>query len=836
VIIEKLKLYYPKKTHMSWIQNACLTITFIVCANLCSYAQIDTEFWFAAPDITSSAAKDVPIYLRITSFKDAGTVTLSQPAGGGLPIQTINLPANSSVTVNLTPWLNSIECGPGNAVQNRGLRISSTAQISAYYEINNNGLNPEFFVLKGQNALGNQFFISSQNFANNGNATPTPFSSFTIVATEDNTSVTIVPTRALVGRAPNVPFTITLNRGQTYPAVAASTLAAQRLDGSTVSATKPIAITLADDFISAPGFPCGDLIGDQTIPTSVIGTEYIATRGYLLGTLEKIFITATVNGTTVRKDGIVIASLNAGQTHVSDVTNASTYIQSSSPVYVYQVSGIGCEYGSAILPPINCTGSLSTTFAKGTSRSIYLNAFVRSGGENFFRVNGNPNIIRATDFVVVPGTSGQWLSTSVLLNLNIPLDSPIRITNARTFFHLGVLAGNDREGTAYGFFSSFNNNYANVSTPTPLICDGGFIQLNADTLLTATYSWTGPNGFTSNQQNPVINNATTINAGKYFCTVTLPGCGAQVDSLVIGIGGVKRSIVIDTICEGDDYDGYTTSGIFIDTLKTSLGCDSIRTLTLTVKPRALSNTTQTICEGQNVFGYTSTGIYIDTLVAANGCDSVRTLDLTVLPRSRTTIRQTICFGQTFLGYSLAGTYRDTLVAANGCDSIRTLVLRVDTEPFPNLGPDKELCNGDTLVLFPGNYTTYLWQDNSTNSSFVARQAGNYSVTVSNACGSATDNINIRVVDCVILFPNAFTPNGDGRNDLFKILNAFNLKDYSLSIFNRWGQMVYSTNDFTQGWNGEIKGLPQNPDTFVYYCRYTKDGKPVTVKGSFSLIR
>lgn len=821
---------------MSWIRNACLVLTCLFCANLSSYAQIDTEFWFAAPDITSAGGRDVPIYLRITSFGETSTVTVSQPAGGGLPVQTFTLQPNSSTTINLTPWLASIECS-ANAVQNKGVRISATAQISAYYEVNNNGLNPEFFVLKGRNALGNQFFISSQNIgSNNSTLNPAPLSSFTIAASEDNTNVTIIPSKAIVGRPAGVPFTITLNRGQSYSAVAVSNAASQHLEGSSINATKPVSVMLADDFLTTPGQPCADLIGDQTIPVNVIGTEYIATKGYLFGSIEKLFILATANATTIRKDGVVIATINAGQTVVTDLTNTSTYIQSSSPVYVYQLSGIGCEYGSAILPPINCTGSLSTTFAKGTSRTIYLNAFIRSGGENFFRVNGNPNVIRGTDFTPVPGTSGQWLSTSVILNLSIPLDSPVTISNSRTFFHLGVLAGNDREGTAYGFFSSFNNNYANASTPTPLVCDGGRIELKADTLLTATYSWTGPAGFTSNLQNPVINNASPSNAGKYYLTVSLPGCGNQLDSVTIGIGGIKRATVNEIICEGDDYDGYTASGTYIDTLQTSLGCDSIRTLNLTVLARSNFNTAQVICEGQSVYGYTTTGIYIDTLVAANGCDSIRRLDLTVLPRGRSTIRETICRGQSYLGYTTAGTYRDTLVAANGCDSIRTLILTVDVPATPNLGPDRELCNGDTIQLFPGNYTTYLWQDNSTNSTYIASQGGNYSVTVGNACGTASDNVNIRVVDCVVVFPNAFTPNGDGRNDLFKILNAFNLKDYSLMIFNRWGQMVYSTTDFTQGWNGEIKGQPQNPDTFVYYCRYTKDGKSIFTKGSFVLIR
>lgn len=825
---------------MNWISKTFLLFTFFFAISQTSFAQIDTEFWFAAPDVTSASNKDRPILLRITSFEQAAVVTISQPAGGGLPTQTINLPPNTSTSVNLTSWINLVECAPGNVVQNKGIHITSSAQISAYYEVNNvniTGLNPELFVLKGQNALGNEFYISSQNFGANGNGTPTPYSSFNIVATENNTTVTIIPSKSIVGHAAGVPFTITLNKGQTYAAIATSQAANQHLDGSKVSSDKPIAITLADDFIGSPGYPCADLIGDQTIPVNVTGTEYIATKGYLDGSLEKIYVTATANGTTVSQDGTAVGTINAGQTLQLTISNASTYILASNPVYVYQVSGIYCELGSAILPPIKCTGSLSTTFAKSTNRQIYLNLFIINGGQSFFKVNGNSNIITADKFTPVPGTSNQWVSASISLPGGIAaLDSPITVTNSRTFFHVGVLQGNDREGTSYGFFSSFNNNYANAKTTTPFICDGGTIALQADTLLTATYSWTGPNGFTSNQQNPVINNASVLQAGKYYVTVSLPSCGSQIDSVVIGIGGEKTSTINQTICEGDSFEGYTTTGSYIDTLRTSLGCDSIRTLNLTVLPASRTTLTQTICEGYPFLGYSTSGTYIDTLVAANGCDSIRTLNLTVLPSSRITITQTICQGQTYLGYSTAGTYIDTLIAANGCDSIRTLLLSVDRQPNPNLGPNRELCVGDTIVLNPGVYTSYLWQDNSTNNEFTVRQTGNYSVTVANACGSATDEVTIRSVDCVILFPNAFTPNGDGRNDLFKILNAFNLQNYSLTIFNRWGEQVYSTTDFRQGWNGEFKSRPQDPGTFVYYCRYTKDNIPVTTKGSFLLIR
>jgi hypothetical protein len=95
-----------------------------------------------------------------------------------------------------------------------------------------------------------------------------------------------------------------------------------------------------------------------------------------------------------------------------------------------------------------------------------------------------------------------------------------------------------------------------------------------------------------------------------------------------------------------------------------------------------SNITQSICAGQSFEGYTSAGTYIDVLVAANGCDSVRTINLTVKSRSYLTIIQSICQGQTYLGHNTGGTYIDTLVAINGCDSIRTLQLTILSKPIP----------------------------------------------------------------------------------------------------------------------------------------------------------
>ena len=119
------------------------------------------------------------------------------------------------------------------------------------------------------------------------------------------------------------------------------------------------------------------------------------------------------------------------------------------------------------------------------------------------------------------------------------------------------------------------------------------------------------------------------------------------------------------------------------------------------------------------------------------------------------------------GYIVDGTYVDTLIAANGCDSIRTLHLTVSPRLAPDLGIDKNLCSGDSVLLYPGQFTNYSWQDGSTQSHITVKQSGLYSVTVMDNCGSARDEIMVTEANCDIYFPSAFTPNNDGKNDMLK---------------------------------------------------------------------
>ncbi len=182
---------------------------------------------------------------------------------------------------------------------------------------------------------------------------------------------------------------------------------------------------------------------------------------------------------------------------------------------------------------------------------------------------------------------------------------------------------------------------------------------------------------------------------------------------------IKKTI--DTsICRGAAYFGYSASGTYVDTRIAPGGCDSIRTLHLTIKPVFNTSVDTAICRGQNYAGHTSTGIYTDVYAAINGCDSTRLLHLTVKPTFNTIIDTAICQGQQYAGYSASGTHTDIFIASNGCDSTRLLHLIV--KPIFNTSIDTAICQGQQYAghTITGTYTEVFTAINGCDSTRVLR--------------------------------------------------------------------------------------------------------------------
>jgi IgGFc binding protein len=251
------------------------------------HGQRDTEFWFVAPDVLQNLPSnyDRPTFFRVSTYDQPATVTITQPANSGFATLSQSIPANSTHTFQFLTNMDQVENAPANTILNKGFLIRSTASISMYYEVLGQcQCNPEIFSLKGKNALGKSFYVPFQTTFDNSETFPQDrWSAFDIVATENNTQVTINPTKALLGHPANQPFTITLQRGQTWSGRAMSNLAEEHPAGTKITATKPIAVTIKDDLVNAIPYysgDCRDLIGDQIIPVDKIGTKYVIQEGY----------------------------------------------------------------------------------------------------------------------------------------------------------------------------------------------------------------------------------------------------------------------------------------------------------------------------------------------------------------------------------------------------------------------------------------------------------------------------------------------------------------------------------------------------------------------------
>lgn len=164
-------------------------------------------------------------------------------------------------------------------------------------------------------------------------------------------------------------------------------------------------------------------------------------------------------------------------------------------------------------------------------------------------------------------------------------------------------------------------------------------------------------------------------------------------------------------------------------------------------------------------------------------------------------------------------------------------------PIPRgyLPPDTTKCDYSTLTIASlKEFQSYQWSSGQNTPVIQVMNPGDYKlfVTDSNGCNGA-DSIFIKDSACpqYVYFPNAFTPNGDGRNDNFKPVFAGAVSDYTFAVYDRLGMLVFKSNDPLVGWNGTVAGKPQPAGTYVWMCKYRLYRQPQRFqKGTLLLIR
>ncbi len=580
------------------------------------YGQVDKTFWFAVPEVTSLHA-DRPIFLQLASNEKASEVLISIPANTDFVPLLVRLDANELKSVDMTPFIELLENKIPNAITNQGVLIEASEEITAYYEVrgtNPQGIvNTDIFALKGENALGTEFYLPFQNLKGNNynHYGKNGWSSADIVAIEDGTEITIKLTKAAVGHDANSVFTITLQKGQTYSLRAAGQLAEDRLVGTYIKSTKPIAITVKDDSVAEHQninlFPAADLIGDQLIPLHILGTEYILAEG-------TVYILATEDNTDLLVGGVTQADLARGEQRMIDLGATPVFIESSAPIYVLHIINQNNEYGGAILPPVQCTGSQKVSFIRPSSQGFELTVLVKKGGEDSFVINGKKSVgLTKEAFQEVPNTNGEWLYASRdLVELNIGVNT---IENTRREFHLGI-KGRTGGSSYYGYFSNFGNLDLGLDVNA---CQGDDISLSAGEGRD-TYEWS--TGETTSSI--TLSSENVVKDSLVWVKITEGQCKAQ-DTVSVTVGEAVLGIDLGEnieLCEGEIYtislpekytyvwnDGspnreyvITNSGKYEVVVSSQDGCtftDSIGARFVPLPIANLGNDTL-ICEGQNL--------------------------------------------------------------------------------------------------------------------------------------------------------------------------------------------------------------------------------------------
>ncbi|MEO7445001.1 MAG: gliding motility-associated C-terminal domain-containing protein [Ferruginibacter sp.] len=264
-----------------------------------------------------------------------------------------------------------------------------------------------------------------------------------------------------------------------------------------------------------------------------------------------------------------------------------------------------------------------------------------------------------------------------------------------------------------------------------------------------------------------------------------------------------------------------------------------------VGPGAYMVTVSAMDACANVLGFSlnaSTAIVISTSTTAEKCNNKNGSASATVSGGVAPLQYTWSSGATTATASnlVAGNYSLTVADANGCSATKNniVVPEVNIIVKPDLGKDLSICTGQSIILQAGSYSGYLWQDNTVAPTYTAKAAGLYYIMVTDASGcKGSDTLKITENCSGIYFPSAFTPNGDGRNDGFGPLgNLSAITKYKCLIYNRYGQLVFSSSNPLEKWKGKFQDMAQNTSSFTWFATYLYNGQPGLQKGMVTLLR
>lgn len=568
-------------------------------------------------------------------------------------------------------------------------------------------------------------------------------------------------------------------------------------------------------------------------------------------------------GLTVPNNNFTATNLCSGDSTVFDPTFVST---PDSVLWNFDDPGSGLANASTDTMP-------SHLFTAPGTYNVSLTSYIAgnpSTTSQSITINPSP-IITATntgpycpgEAVTVNETGGAATSWSWTTNgSGIISNSTGQTTNASNVSDgdIFTVIGTDANGCIDSAQTTI------VFSPTPLViasnagpyCAGDTVELFETGGDGVSWSWS-TSGFgtivSTNNQSPIVLNASD---GDIF-TVIVTGSNGCIDTTqtVVSMNPPPFVLAENTgpYCEGDtvflnEIGGvattwsWTTSGqgnisnnsaqnpfvtgaldleIFTVTVTDAIGCTaSAETAVIfTTTPQVIATNSGPYCSGDPITVYESGGDADFWQWTSNG--------------SATFGAET---NQTTTVFDAVDGEMIVVFASNqyGCTNSDTTYLSIAPTPIINFGPDTSICVENPYVLNAYfENATYLWQDSSTNATFTVSEPGTYWVIVTAGSCASGDEIMIESHECEseVIMPNVFTPNNDGINDILTPAYSKGLASMHTLIFNRWGNLVFESNDLQIGWNGGdlVEG------TYTFVIDYVgKDGVSNTQHGYITLTR
>jgi len=434
------------------------------------------------------------------------------------------------------------------------------------------------------------------------------------------------------------------------------------------------------------------------------------------------------------------------------------------------------------------------------------------------------------------------------------------------FYNVTVTDANDCEKIISYLLANSEIPYFSLSYSVPSTCNPGnglAVLMASGTIPPYTFTLTTPSGTTITQTEteftnlaPGSYNAIVVDGGGCFNELNfvitgLPPLVTQIDNIVPGFcaGDSMGSISLSATGGFPPYtfsiDGGTfqtngnfnslTEGVHNILVTDVSGCATTTEAVIPAIVPVISDaqiTTDILCFGGNE------GAFTISATGGTGTYTYSTDD-----------------GQTFLNENTvsgleAGSYNYLVQDSNGCLSVSNSIAISQPDLLTIALPeDTEINEGSFVIVQPqiisGEAATYSWFpstgldcDNCPQVKASPTNTTTYTVVVANSNGCSTqDSISISVLKGgAIIIPNAFSPNGDGVNDVFRVVGR-NITQVSVVVYNRWGQEIFASKDLNIGWNGMYKDTQAELGVYAYIVEavYT-NGDIVIKKGNLTLIR